>query len=92
VDTAEILPGILDALINVVFVSIGGRTWNGVAQLPEMLDELIARLVIGESEKCVAFLIGDNEVNFVLDPVPVVGRQVLDGSLCRRHSGHCSHD
>src|SRR6202035_601441 len=49
-----------DALVDFLFIGVYFRTRNGIANLPEVLDEFVSRVIRGESEKSGALILGDD--------------------------------
>jgi len=69
--------GVRDALIHVVLKLVLGRAWSRIAKLPEILNELIARVVRGQFQESGAFFLGNEISDVPFQPFLVAFFQLL---------------
>jgi len=72
-----VVVGVLDAPVVLFAERILFRIRIGVAPLPEILDERLAFLVVGQAQKRSAFIVGDNVGHFLVQPGLVWTLQLL---------------
>src|SRR5690348_18452569 len=78
----KMLVGVGDAPVDLVLVRIVNAVGSGVAALPELLDELIALLVVAQLEKSFALLVGDDPAHVLIEPF-LVGLAQIGRASCR---------
>src|SRR5262249_25368995 len=72
----EVLVGIRDAAIVLFFVFVLYRVRSRVAAKPELLNELVALLVVGELLERLALFVGDNPPHVLVLPLLVRSAQL----------------
>src|ERR1700681_608813 len=72
----KILVGILNPPIVLNLVRIVRRTWSGISNFPESLNELISRFVRSQLQKKILFLFADDVGDIPVEPFPIVRRKL----------------
>src|ERR1700739_2063004 len=74
---ADAKPGIGegDAFVDFFFVGVYFRTWDGIPDLPEIIDKFVPGFVCGKRQKPGALVLGDDVDDVMFQPFTVIFRE-----------------
>ena len=74
---AEVVAHIGQPPVVLILIRVGGGVWIGIARLPKRSNELVALLIGVQLQKLRSLLLTDNVRHILLQPEPVVRRELL---------------